>query len=73
MPSDNSAVPPLLAAKLSEAALMVESRGWTWTPQSTLADAERLADETQVPAYCELLADAEEAEDIDGGQRPKAA
>ena len=27
----------------------------------------------QLPAYCELLADTEEAEDLPGGQRPKAA
>ena len=43
VPADNSAMHPLLTAVLNEAALMVERRGWTWPPQSTLADAERLA------------------------------
>jgi hypothetical protein len=46
VPADNSAMHPLFTAVLNEAAPMVESRGWTWPPQSSLADAERLADVT---------------------------
>lgn len=65
---------PLLAAAPNEAALMVESRGWTWPPQSTMVDVERLAYMTHRYLHAALLlADTEEAKDLDCGQPPKAA
>jgi len=48
--------------------------GWTWPPQSTLATVERLAHLTRSYLHAALLlADTEEAEDVDGRQPPSAA
>ncbi len=53
---------------------MVESRGWTWPPQSNMVDVERLAYMTHRYLHAALLlADTEEAKDLDCGQPPKAA
>jgi hypothetical protein len=61
-------MPPLLTATLNEAARIVESRSKAWPSQSTLADADRLVHLTDRHLHAELLlADSEEAEDVDGG------